>query len=284
VLWRPEALPLRIGAAVSVPFDRSQGTTCATTGAGGSSCPAGFFLPSEVTLPWEVRIGAAYRFGGRFNPTPQHVLDARLSRAKLARFHQQEAARAAAKKRAEETAQTHAGAETLAASAPSSQPSAQPSSQPTSRRASASRPSAASKPAKAKPSKPRKKVDLDRDYRGERYLLVSAEVVIIGPSKNAIGPDGFAEQRRERVGESVNVSVRVGVESEILRRRLRLRVGSYWEPGRYEGYAGRIHGTASMLLRLFDFSLWGHHSLAWAPSVDVASDFFNLSFLVSFWH
>lgn len=253
VLWRPRALPLRIGAALSLPFDRNQTKAC------GDGCPQGFFLPSEVTLPWEVRVGISYRLGeGRYNPTPDYV-----SRDRRSELYQ-----AAMRRRA------------------ASQPA---TSQPATSRPVTSRP-ATSRPVTSRPgppppplAKPRKP-DLARDYRGGRYLLLSLEAVLIGPSKNAIGPDGFALQEREPVGRNVNVSLRFGIESELWRRRLRLRAGTYWEPSRYENRAGRLHGTASALLRLFDFSLWGERSLAWAPGIDVSSRYLNISFLISFWH
>lgn len=243
VLWRPRALPLRIGAALSLPFDRNQTKAC------GEGCPQGFFLPSEVTLPWEVRVGISYRLGeGRYNPTPDYV-----SRDRRSELYQ-----AAMRRRA------------------ASQPA---TSQPATSQPAASEPTPMP-PSLAKRGKP----DLARDYRGGRYLLLSLEAVLIGPSKNAIGPDGFALQEREPVGRNVNVSVRFGIESELWRRRLRLRAGTYWEPSRYENRAGRLHGTASALFRLFDFSLWGERSLAWAPGIDVSSRYLNISFLISFWH
>lgn len=238
VLFRPRALPLRLGAALTLPFDRSTEVPCS------EGCPQNIYLPQRATLPWEVRVGAAYYFGGRpFNPRPS--------------FRQAIAS---------------------AAGQPSSQPGSQPSSQPKSQPSSAP----ASTPTSASTSRP---FDADADYGGGRYLMVSAEVVIVGKSAaDAIGPDGFLDQLREPVGQFVIVSPRLGVESEIWRRRLRLRAGTYYEPSRYEDASGRIHGTASMLLRLFDFSLWGHRSLAFAPGVDVAARYFNVSFFLSFWH
>lgn len=128
-------------------------------------------------------------------------------------------------------------------------------------------------------------VDLDRDYRGGRYVLFSAEVVVVGPaSEGSIGPDGFLAQELEPVGESVVVSARFGVESEVLRRRLRARLGTYWEPSRYRDRAGRQHATGSLLVRLFDLHWLGHHSIAWAPGFDVAQGYYNVSFLLSLWH
>jgi hypothetical protein len=105
-LWRPKRLPIRVGASFSIPFDSSVGQEC------GDQCPNGFFLPREVTLPWELRVGASWFL----------LADKPYNRA----------------------------------------------------------PQLYGRPA-SKPKKP----DMDRDYRGGRYLLVSAELAIIGPDKNA---------------------------------------------------------------------------------------------------
>ncbi|MCK5799405.1 MAG: hypothetical protein KAI47_19575 [Deltaproteobacteria bacterium] len=283
VLFRPRRWPLRFGATFSVAFDRTQDTTCDT------NCPTGFFLPNRVTLPWELRLGVAYRLGvGRFNPLPAFIQKAQKQAENRTRARREVKRERAKTERADHT---HAGAQPLegpartpVTPAQTKHPMTAKATQPTSHPISHPGASTTTRPAPSPPRTSPLRVDLDRDYRGGRYFLISSELVIIGPSKNATGPNGFADQVHENVGENVVVSIHIGAETEVWRRRLRLRLGSYWEPSRYQDRWGRIHGTASILLRLFDFSLWGHHALSWAPCVDVASNYLNISFLVSFWH
>ncbi|MBW2731611.1 MAG: hypothetical protein JRH20_04410 [Deltaproteobacteria bacterium] len=258
VLYRPRALPLRLGAALTLPFANDTDLQC------NQGCPQDVYLPQRATLPWEVRVGAAYYFGGRpFNPWPDfRGVSSGRSSSLLAGAGSAPATRSGS-------------------SAPSSAPASLATSGPTSTPATpASTP--ASTPTSRATSRP---FDADTDYGGGRYVMVSAEVVIVGTSaSDAVGPDGFLDQLQEPVGQMVVISPRLGVESEVWRRRLRLRAGTYYEPSRYEGVSGRLHGTASMLLRLFDFSLWGRRSLSFAPGVDLAARYFNVSVFLSFWH
>jgi hypothetical protein len=120
--------------------------------------------------------------------------------------------------------------------------------------------------------------------RGGFYFLVSAELVLIGPVEKAIGTDAFFEQIYERTGREVNVSARLGVESEVWRRRLRLRAGTYFEPSRFDNHYGRVHGTFGFELRLFDFKAWGPRSLGFSSAVDLASRYSNVSVSLGFWH
>jgi len=136
----------------------------------------------------------------------------------------------------------------------------------------------------ASPPAPSAPPDPEQSYRGGFYLLVSAEVGLTGGVDEAIGTDSFLEQVREPAGGSLSVSPRLGVESEVWRRRLRLRGGSYWEPTRFSGASGRIHGTFALDVRLFDFSLWGPRSLRFSSAVDLASRYSNLSLSLGFWH
>lgn len=121
-------------------------------------------------------------------------------------------------------------------------------------------------------------------HTGEYFVLVSAELVMTGAVKDAVGTDGFLDQIQERAGQRITVSARLGVEAEVWRRRLRLRGGTYWEPSRYDGRAGRLHGTVGFALRLFDFRLWGTHSLAISAAFDGSYQYTNLSLSVGFWH
>jgi len=52
-------------------------------------------------------------------------------------------------------------------------------------------------------------------HTGEYFVLVSAELVMTGAVKDAVGTDGFLDQIQERAGQRITVSARLGVEAEV---------------------------------------------------------------------
>jgi hypothetical protein len=121
-------------------------------------------------------------------------------------------------------------------------------------------------------------------WRDERALTVVADFVLTGASANGYGLDAFAEQQLERSGSSVVWSVRGGAEYEWLPGRLRVRGGSYWEPGRFDGVGGRIHGTFGVEGRVFEFWLFGRRRGRITLTGDLARNFTNLGISIGFWH
>jgi hypothetical protein len=258
-LYAPLRWPFRLAASFSSPLSREAPKECTE-----QQCPPGFVMPTGVALPWEVRIGAAYYLGAKpFNRMPPFMVE-------------------------KPTSPLQPSASQPSASQPSaSQPSASPpsGSQPSASPPSGSQPSA-SQPSGSQPAekKPEKKRDFDRDYRGGRYVMISIELDIVGNVDDAIGLDGFIDQVRERSGEKICFSPHLGVESEVWRRRLRLRAGAYYEPTRFAESSGRFHGTFSFDLRLFDFSLLIERSVRVGAAIDVAARYSNVAFTVGFWH
>jgi hypothetical protein len=112
-----------------------------------------------------------------------------------------------------------------------------------------------------------------------RYLLVATDLIVTGPSENAIGIESFLAQEYLRVGESLTLGARLGVESEVISNRLRVRAGSYFEPSRYAEETGRLHATVGADLRV---------KLGWNwrinTAVDVAPGYRNFGLGLGFWH
>ena len=122
-------------------------------------------------------------------------------------------------------------------------------------------------------------------FRDERSLTVAADLVVTGAADNAYGLEAFGQHELERSGRDVAWSLRGGVEYECFPGRLRLRAGSYWEPGRYDGVPGRLHGTFGIELRLLQFDVLdvprrGRISV----TADLADKYRNIGFSVGFWH
>jgi hypothetical protein len=72
--------------------------------------------------------------------------------------------------------------------------------------------------------------------------------------------------------------------AEVMPGRLRLRGGAYWEPGRFDGVAGRAHATFGIDLRVLAFQLWGERRGRISLTGDVAARYGNLAVSIGFWH
>jgi hypothetical protein len=122
-----------------------------------------------------------------------------------------------------------------------------------------------------------------RKFRDERSLTAAADLVVTGSSANGYGLEAFGMRELQRSGRSVGISLRGGAEFEWLPGRLRVRAGSYWEPGRFEGVGGRIHGTLGVDLRVFEFRAYGLRRGRISGTADVASRYRNLAVSIGLW-
>lgn len=123
-----------------------------------------------------------------------------------------------------------------------------------------------------------------RTFRDEQAVTFTADLVITGQSADAYGLDAFALHELERSGRHSSWSPRGGAEYEWLPGRLRLRGGSYWEPGRFEGVSGRLHGTFGIEVRVFEVDVWGLRRGRITLTGDVASRYQNAALSIGFWH
>ena len=121
-------------------------------------------------------------------------------------------------------------------------------------------------------------------FRDEPSVTTLLDVVVTGPSANAYGLDAFGIHELERSGQHYAVSVRGGAEYEWVPGRLRVRGGSYWEPARFEGVSGRLHGTFGIEVRALEFQLWGLRRGRITLTGDIAAGYRNLGLSIGFWH
>ncbi len=146
---------------------------------------------------------------------------------------------------------------------------------------------------RARRNKPRKKPTAGDEKKAEKalfdeyqedqtwYLLVSSELALIqGRGTVALGG-----------AEALNrtlVSPRLGIESEVVPRYLRLRAGTYLELATTEEGHSRMHGTGGVDIKLFEWSVFGlvepfdYWQLSLAA--DGAKSYLNTSFSIGFWH
>jgi hypothetical protein len=88
-------------------------------------------------------------------------------------------------------------------------------------------------------------------------VLLSGSVLVSGPVKNGVGFESMLARRVERSGELTNVSVRFGVETEVIPYWLVLRGGSYLEPSRFREGSARLHGTAGFQVKVLEWDVFG---------------------------
>nr|HEX4317341.1 hypothetical protein [Kofleriaceae bacterium] len=121
-------------------------------------------------------------------------------------------------------------------------------------------------------------------FRDERAVVVAADLVVTSSTSGSYGLEAFGEHMLQRELEHPAFSGRAGVEWECLPGRLRLRGGTYWEPGVFEGVGGREHATFGIEVRAFEEDVWGPRRGRITLTGDVAEEYRNLSVSVGFWH
>jgi hypothetical protein len=121
-------------------------------------------------------------------------------------------------------------------------------------------------------------------FRDEMSLTLEFDVLTNAPVDNGYGLDAFAIGYLERSDEHYGVSPRGGFEWEMVPGRFRLRGGSYWEPSRFDGVDGRVHGTFGLELRVFELDIWGLRRGRITLTGDLARDYSNLGISVGLWH
>ena len=121
-------------------------------------------------------------------------------------------------------------------------------------------------------------------FRDERSLTLAADVVVTGATASGAGVEAFGMHELQPSGRHTVVGVRGGAALEFLPGRLRLRGGSYWEPGRFDGVGGRAHATFGIDVRVLAFQLFGERRGRISLTGDVADRYRNIVFSIGFWH
>lgn len=244
-LYRPGLRRYRVGAVFRTPVESKPEASDETTG-GGVTSTDGFVLPATVHAPWEAVLGFAYQFGPRrSNVVWRHTKDIKQH---LARRIQ---------------TSTYVAPGTYGGPY---------------------HPQLPKDPARALEVAIENDRESERRYiatQPRRYLLLSTDFLLFGPTDKGQSVEAFLIQQREPSGRKVSVGVRAGAETEVIDNRLKFRVGSYLEPARTESGSYRAHGTAGSDVRLFD--LWGW-SLRGTGTIDLAKRYFNWGVAIGFWY
>ena len=306
-LIKPAGRRFRMGIAARLPVASviEEGTQ-----ASGPRREAGFVLPNEVRLPWQLQLGFAYQLGKRpmnrawDNP---HDLDDQLRIEMLARRwkrYTEQARRERSRRRGGvNRRQSHAD-DRLESDVPpraffdQESEAPQPGSDPypwiehkprdarwwaqEKTRRIEEEAELALAIRRAKKRRKRQVKSLPRDY-----VLISAEMIVTGATKDGVGLEGFLAQRRERSGRTASFGFRVGAETEPIAHHLKIRTGLYLEPSRFRGIGYRPHVTAGFDLRLFEWDLFGwlwKFDVRLGGTADFAPRYRNFGLGVGFWH
>lgn len=120
------------------------------------------------------------------------------------------------------------------------------------------------------------------------YLLLSTELVLAQGDGDHVGVERFWTTHGEASRSQPIVSPRLGVESEVVPKILRLRAGTYYESERINLTPARVHGTGGFDVRLFEWDMFGliepfdYWQLSLAA--DAARTYLNTSLSIGFWH
>jgi hypothetical protein len=251
VLVRPNEEPFRVGAAFHSAITSTAAEVKNPPDPPLYQSTDPLYLPSQVTLPWDLNVGVAVQFGPRpLNPRwidPHYQLGA--VRREVSENQQRRLSERLLRKQ-QALQSRNPGAAQAAADAELDFEQALDDA----RLEAAER-------------------NLDRRLReryarmSRRYVLVSTSLSITGLSKNAVGVESFLNREVDRSGLSVNYSPHIGVETEAIPNWLKVRAGSYIEPSRtvYNETRFRVHGTLGLDSKVFGWTVFGlfHESTEW---------------------
>ncbi|MDB5214406.1 MAG: hypothetical protein JWO86_2333 [Myxococcaceae bacterium] len=278
VIVKPNDVRWRIGTTARAAVDATPfalGTTSSPST--GVQQAGSFVLPRTITQPWELEAGVAYQLGPRpLNPVwiEPHAEDRALEDAMQERRKERKALY-----------------ETELASMPQPTTDEEKTAQAVRRFTIGREELAAEEREDQELADARSRA---KDVRKARYLnwprehlLMLASVVFTGPSDQAVALEGFIDQTRELVGQSVSISPRFAVESEPIPNLIRARTGVYFEPSRFSDGTHRQHATFGGDLRLFSWDIFGIIAdTTWRISAffDVAPRYQNVGLSIGPWH
>jgi hypothetical protein len=273
-VWKPEWLPLRLGIAYRTPIvtqatysdqllpDRNGDLVIQ------KSDGTELYLPKSVSSPWDLNFGFAVQLFGRpINPR-WRANDEDITRLKLEyeigeldRNQVRQQARAAAKTSAERRAIERKFERDQAV---------------------------ATRELEYQLLMQKRLMEQQLTAMNRRYVQVAASMVVSGAVLNAVGVESLVSQSVNRSGQTPVVSPRIGVEASILPRFLKVRVGSYLEPTRFEGGMARGHVTAGLDIKLAVwnvFGLWPDNYM-WRLGLggDGARDYYTWGLTIAGWY
>lgn len=246
-IWKPTDWQIRIGGAYHAGFTTEASPESEVFVIYEDDPVNRLYLPERVALPWDVMIGFAAQLGPRpLNPrwiNPDEVLE---STRRYLDFRQRERERLL--RRAEVTPQ--GPFETWVERE---------------KRVRDLRRELARQREQDLQELAQLESDLVRRLRA-RYramprfrVLVTTQLVLTGPTKNAVGIESMLNRTVQRAGETLTASPHLGLETEAIPHWLKLRAGTYLEPTRFRSNnkGARLHATFGFEQKLFPWTVFG---------------------------
>ena len=118
-------------------------------------------------------------------------------------------------------------------------------------------------------------------FGGPRSLLLGVDLGLIGPAKSGLSAGQLASGAAPSEA-TLSFAPRAGAEVE-LGDLMKVRCGAYWEPGRFDPAAGRLHATGGGDLRLPWLPGWGDRDLRLTGSIDAGRDTMRFGVGLGLW-
>jgi hypothetical protein len=259
-MFRPHHKRWTVGAAIFPQIRtglRKRGE--ATRTPEGDILVGDFYLPSATIIPTTGSLGFSYQFGPR-PPNPPWIGEEDLAAPELERLKRR---KEAAKKREQEEI-----AAVQARGGPDVDMCIQAVKQKYAR-----------KYAQIKQSrKEMKKLAWDilrKQYRRDwprRYYLLTADLWLNGRVTNGVGVESLLFQTVQRSGEKITVSPRLGFETEVWPKRMKIRAGTSLEPTRFAESSPRLHGTLGFDINVLKWNVFGLWPEDYRWQIQVALD------------
>jgi hypothetical protein len=269
-IWRPNGERVRVGGAYRSPVSADTQGKVIYRGTADQ-----LYLPTSVTLPWDLSFGTAVQLGTR--PLNRRWVSPRELLAHKRRYLEWQA-RERERRTREALAQARREGRDVV---------------------ELERVLRAQDEAEAaldRTELERAERDVSRDLRQRSrdlprfHVLLMSSFLMTGIVHNGVGIEGFLRGEMQRSGQQISVSPRLGLEIEPIPNWLQMRGGVYFEPTRFASNdeGGRTHGTLGGNLRLLPWDVFGtfpEGNWWWlGGSVDVARDYLGWGIAFGVWH
>jgi hypothetical protein len=115
-----------------------------------------------------------------------------------------------------------------------------------------------------------KKVGRIRDPK--HLQLLTADLWLNGRVTNGVGVESLLFQTVQRSGEKITVSPRLGFETEVWPKRMKIRAGTSLEPTRFAESSPRLHGTLGFDINVLKWNVFGLWPEDYRWQIQVALD------------
>jgi hypothetical protein len=245
-IWQPTGWQIRVGGAYRGGFNTQASPESRTFVLYPDDPINQLYLPTRVTLPWDVNVGFAAQLGPRpLNPRwvdPSSVLEP-MRRYLAWRAYERE------------RRWRHAEAARFSDESPRD------------RRRRLRKLQAEQRAEEDLDDRERTRVEKDLTRRlRQRYhdqarffVLVTTSLMISGSAKNAVGIESMLNRTVQRSGDHTSVSPHFGVETELIPHWLKVRGGSYLEPSRFatNPQGARLHVTFGFDQKVLPWDVFG---------------------------